>query len=165
MDHKTTKLRVKFEVPESRYLAFTGERLGINPEELVRSWVSSRISELKEVGYVMPPSLPRKLKTLHRCLSHSCVNMASFRGLCRRHYQRANYFVGKALLTEGWLVRHGRMAPTRGRLIEDYAVPSETLETLPGKIPDDADETKWMFGWPDAQNARKILEEGARGSV
>jgi hypothetical protein len=131
-------------------------------EDIVRAWVEEKVDAVlasKVVTLDLPPP-----KVALVCLPGSplCDNLRFSRGLCRRHYQRARYFESKRLLSEGWLVRHGRMLPARGRDVRDYAVVSETLETLPGKMPDDAPETRWMFGWPEVQKARAVLEGAMR---
>ena len=40
-----------------------------------------------------------------------CMNLPRSRGLCQKHYLGVRYYLSLKRVTEGWLVRHGRMLP------------------------------------------------------
>jgi hypothetical protein len=60
-----------------------------------------------------------------------------------RHYRRVRYYMASIehSLEEAWLVANGRMLPAPYKALRDY-VPTR----LPGRVPDLAGETLWLFG-------------------
>jgi len=90
-----------------------------------------------------------------KCLCPVCDEYPLSRGLCSRHYQRMKYFVARGLLNEGWMVRNGRAMHTKS--CPNNKMEIETVETLPGEIPDHGRDTEWMWDWPDAFRLKEKL--------
>jgi len=93
-----------------------------------------------------------------KCLCPTCPDESLSRGLCPRHYPRVRWFLKKRKLNEGWLVRHGRILPARGKTSFDYVVLEETEQTLPSAPPDLMPDTLWIFGYPQAQQERERMQ-------
>lgn len=127
---------------------------GISSDELIARWVDEGLQRARpEIA-----ASPREVPAPERCAHPGCSLPAFCRGLCRRLYCRVIYYKKLGLLDEGWLVRNGRLLPARGLTRHAYDVPVETLATLPKDPPDDMPETRWLFGWPQAQEQRRKTE-------
>lgn len=98
-------------------------------------------------------------KSREKCRCPSCPLSASSLGLCRTHYQKMLYYRDKGLLTEDWLVLHGRIHPRSG--MEPRADSLDTLPVMPRRRIFDPD-LLWLFDYPESQKERRRLEEAAK---
>lgn len=129
---------------------------GLSPRQLVRAWIEEKLGStgLDEPGPTEGPDIISS----RPCLVPDCGVSALSRGLCTKHYMKYRHHSRGGKLDEGWCVRHGRILPARGKSVQDYAVPEETLATLPARLPNDLPDIRWLFGWPAAQVERARLE-------
>lgn len=150
-------IRVDLDPESERKLLAWAAAHGVTFHVLASQWLASFIR-----GVGDPPSVEQGLPDKAGCLVPRCTGGAYSRGACPAHYQRWRYFVLAGKLNEAWCVRNGRILPRRGTVLGDYAG-EDTLATLPKGMPDDRDDTKWLFDWPRAAEKRLALEKGVAG--
>lgn len=97
--------------------------------DLVASWIEERLA-----------AEPADEVPSRACLVPRCDGKDYTRGLCAKHRARVRYLERKGLITEGFLVLHGRMKPALGRTLSDY------VDEEPGKPPAPDLVTLWLFG-------------------
>lgn len=124
-------------------------------EDLILEILREGIEAREKAAGGLPPVTDQKT-----CLCPSCGEAPYSRGVCPRHYQRIRYFVARRQLTEGWLVRKGRMLPSKSVPVDPSFI--ETLETLPSaELPDMGRDTAWMWDWPASKIERDRLQAEA----
>lgn len=167
-------MRIELREEISTKLRVLALRRGVTPPDLVRHLIGVEVAGIEvQPGEVealdrreaRPPSITGRASEVEKCLCPPCPDFAWNRGLCPKHYQRVRYFMGRRKLEEGWLVRHGRLLPYRGRTVDDYAVSAETLDTLPWGAPNAHPENVWLFGGAETEVARANLEARVKGGV
>lgn len=144
----------------------------VRPSELAAAWIEERLAEAEArfedlVVKVSSASVPVPLPQIpatgpSRCFVPKCGDYARVRGLCSAHYQKVAYYLRKGSLTEGWLLRQGKILPREGYSIPPAFGGREGLSSLPSLLPNDREDTRWLFGAPEAQLERLRLEDEAR---
>lgn len=148
---------IKIELSEKHELLLRviSRRRGSTPQLVARGWVLDALDVL-DVSSVSEEDLAAEKDPPFRvaCLVPGCVGVPRSRGLCFGHYRRVRYYIGAGKITEAWCIRNGRILPKRGESLDV----GETKD--PSDPPNHADDTRWIFGWPHAQQERERRKDG-----